>query len=59
MGFDKPANLNVKGTLEEAIARVKALPVKPSFMIHTGDRSAPRHEIAARPTLSPCCRLTD
>jgi 3',5'-cyclic AMP phosphodiesterase CpdA len=39
MGFDKPANPNVKGTLEEAIARVKALPVKPSFMIHTGDIS--------------------
>jgi 3',5'-cyclic AMP phosphodiesterase CpdA len=39
MGFDKPANPNVKGTLEEAIARVKTLPVKPSFMIHTGDIS--------------------
>jgi 3',5'-cyclic AMP phosphodiesterase CpdA len=37
MGFDKPANPNVKGTLEEAIARIKAQPVKPSFMIHTGD----------------------
>ena len=37
MGFDKPANPNAKGTLEEAIARIKALPVKPSFMIHTGD----------------------
>src|SRR5262245_66388057 len=39
MGFDKPANPNVKGTLEEAIGRVKALAVKPSFMIHTGDIS--------------------
>jgi len=39
MGFDKPANPNVKATLEEAIARVNALPVKPSFMIHTGDIS--------------------
>src|SRR5215813_7644398 len=37
MGFDKPANPNAKGTLEEAIGRVKALPEKPSFMIHTGD----------------------
>ena len=37
VGFDKPANPNVKGTLEEAIGRVKALPVRPSFMIHTGD----------------------
>jgi 3',5'-cyclic AMP phosphodiesterase CpdA len=37
MGFDKPANPNVKGTLEEAIGRIKALPEKPAFMIHTGD----------------------
>jgi hypothetical protein len=37
MGFDKPANPNTKGTLEEAIGRIKALPTKPSFMIHTGD----------------------
>jgi hypothetical protein len=39
MGFDKPANSNAKGTLEEAIARVRVLPVKPSFMVHTGDIS--------------------
>jgi len=37
IGFDKPANPNAKGTLEEAIGRIKALPAKPSFMIHTGD----------------------
>src|SRR3974390_1479090 len=37
MGFDKPANPNAKGTVEEAIGRVKALPEKPAFMIHTGD----------------------
>ncbi len=37
MGFDKPANPNVMGTLEEAIGKVKTLPVRPSFMIHTGD----------------------
>ena len=37
MGFDKPANPHAKGTLEEAIARIKALPEKPAFMIHTGD----------------------
>jgi 3',5'-cyclic AMP phosphodiesterase CpdA len=37
MGFDKPANPNVKGTLEAAMAKVNALPTKPSFMIHTGD----------------------
>lgn len=39
MGFDKPANPNAKGTLEEAIERVKALPARPAFMIHTGDIS--------------------
>jgi 3',5'-cyclic AMP phosphodiesterase CpdA len=37
VGFDKPANPNVLGTLEEAIAKIKTLPAKPSFMIHTGD----------------------
>ena len=37
IGFDKPANPNVKSTLEEAIGRINALPAKPSFMIHTGD----------------------
>jgi 3',5'-cyclic AMP phosphodiesterase CpdA len=37
VGFDKPANPNALGTLEEAINKVKALPVKPSFMLHTGD----------------------
>jgi 3',5'-cyclic AMP phosphodiesterase CpdA len=37
VGFDKPANPNALGTLEEAIAKVKSLPAKPSFLIHTGD----------------------
>ena len=37
MGFDKPANPNAKGTLEEAIDHIKATPTKPAFMIHTGD----------------------
>ena len=37
VGFDKPANPNAIGTLQEAIAKVKALPARPSFMIHTGD----------------------
>jgi 3',5'-cyclic AMP phosphodiesterase CpdA len=39
VGFDKPANPNARGTLEEAIARINALPDKPAFMIHTGDIS--------------------
>ena len=37
VGFDKPANPNALGTLEEAINKVRAMPAKPSFMIHTGD----------------------
>jgi 3',5'-cyclic AMP phosphodiesterase CpdA len=37
MGFDKPANPNVGATLQDAVAKVKALPTKPAFMIHTGD----------------------
>jgi 3',5'-cyclic AMP phosphodiesterase CpdA len=41
VGFDKPANPNALGTLEEAINKVKAMGMdkKPSFMIHTGDIS--------------------
>jgi 3',5'-cyclic AMP phosphodiesterase CpdA len=37
VGFHAPANPNAIGTLQEAIAKVKSLPTKPSFMIHTGD----------------------
>jgi hypothetical protein len=37
IGFNNPVNPNVAGTLEEAIGRIKAMPVKPSFLIHTGD----------------------
>jgi 3',5'-cyclic AMP phosphodiesterase CpdA len=39
VGFDKPANPNALGTLEEAIGKIGALPAKPAFMIHTGDIS--------------------
>jgi 3',5'-cyclic AMP phosphodiesterase CpdA len=37
VGFDKPANPNALGTLEEALNKISTLPVKPSFVIHTGD----------------------
>ena len=37
VGFDKAANPHALATLEEAIGKIKTLPVKPSFMIHTGD----------------------
>jgi 3',5'-cyclic AMP phosphodiesterase CpdA len=39
VGFDKPANPNALGTLEECVNRIKALTEKPAFMIHTGDIS--------------------
>jgi 3',5'-cyclic AMP phosphodiesterase CpdA len=39
VGFDRPANPNVLSTLEVAINKVKAVPTKPAFMIHTGDIS--------------------
>jgi 3',5'-cyclic AMP phosphodiesterase CpdA len=39
VGFDKPANPNTSSTLEAAIGKIRALPAKPSFMIHTGDIS--------------------
>ena len=37
VGFDKAANPDALGTLREAVAKVKAMPIKPSFIIHTGD----------------------
>ncbi|MGO4571858.1 metallophosphoesterase family protein [Microvirga sp. 2TAF3] len=39
IGFDKPANPNALATLREAVAKIKTLPVKPTFLIHTGDIS--------------------
>eukprot|EP01037_Dinobryon_pediforme_P039697 gene39697-48447_t len=43
LGFKKPANTDVVATLQQAIGRIKALPVKPAFMIHTGDISHLSH----------------
>jgi 3',5'-cyclic AMP phosphodiesterase CpdA len=37
IGFDKAANPNALATLDEAITKVLAQPVKPALMIHTGD----------------------
>jgi 3',5'-cyclic-AMP phosphodiesterase len=39
VGFNKPANPDALGTLQEAIGKVIAMPAKPAFMIHTGDIS--------------------
>ncbi|MGN6583738.1 MAG: metallophosphoesterase family protein [Rhizobiaceae bacterium] len=37
VGFDKEKEVTAVDTLTEAIGKVKTLPVKPAFMIHTGD----------------------
>jgi 3',5'-cyclic-AMP phosphodiesterase len=37
IGFSKPANPDVTGTLREAIAKVSVLPTPPAFVLHTGD----------------------
>ena len=37
IGFDKPANPDVAGTLRQTIALVNAMPIKPALAIHTGD----------------------
>lgn len=37
IGFNKPANTDVVGTLNAAIAKINNMPVTPSFVLHTGD----------------------
>jgi len=37
IGFNKPANPHADDTLKAAIGKVKAMPGKPAFMLHTGD----------------------
>ncbi len=37
IGFNKPANTDVTATLQEAIAKINALPTPPAFVLHTGD----------------------
>ena len=37
IGFNKDANPHPETTMAEAVARIRALPSKPSFLIHTGD----------------------
>jgi Icc protein len=39
MGFSKPANPDVAATLQAAVDKIKALPVQPEFLLHTGDIS--------------------
>ena len=37
IGFDKEANKDVTATLNEAVAKVNALPQRPALVLHTGD----------------------
>ena len=39
IGFNKPANPDVNGTLQAAVDKINALPQSPDFIIHTGDLS--------------------
>ena len=39
MGFNKPANPDVAGTLKAAVDKINALSGAPEFMLHTGDIS--------------------
>ena len=39
IGFNKPANPDVLGTLQATIDKINAMPVAPSFVLHTGDLS--------------------
>src|ERR1700723_2871050 len=39
MGFNKPANPDVAGTLKAAIDKINGLATAPEFMLHTGDIS--------------------
>jgi hypothetical protein len=39
IGFNKPPNADARATFREAIEKVKALPQRPDFVLHTGDVS--------------------
>src|SRR5690349_6576319 len=39
IGFSKPANPDARATFREAVAKIKALPDAPAFIVHTGDVS--------------------
>jgi 3',5'-cyclic-AMP phosphodiesterase len=39
MGFNKPSNQDVVGTLKAAVEKINALPNAPEFLLHTGDIS--------------------
>jgi len=39
IGFTKPANTDVVGTLQATIAKINAMATAPAFVLHTGDLS--------------------
>src|SRR5438309_5449256 len=39
MGFNKPANTDVTGTLKAAVDKINGLSTPPEFLLHTGDVS--------------------
>jgi 3',5'-cyclic AMP phosphodiesterase CpdA len=39
IGFDKAANPDARATFRQAVAKIKALPEPPDFILHTGDIS--------------------
>ncbi|HKT71326.1 MAG TPA: cupredoxin domain-containing protein [Steroidobacteraceae bacterium] len=39
VGFDKAPNPDARATYREAVAKIKALPNRPAFILHTGDIS--------------------
>lgn len=43
IGFNKPANPDVTGTLQVAIEKIDALEIQPEFLLHTGDLTHGAH----------------
>ncbi len=39
VGFAKPANPDARATFREAVGKIRAMPVQPAFIVHTGDVS--------------------
>ena len=56
IGFDKPANTDVTATLRAAIAKIKAAPEPPAFVLHTGDLTHLSKTGRVRHACSRCCR---
>ncbi|MEO7689194.1 MAG: metallophosphoesterase [Sphingomonas sp.] len=44
VGFAKPANPDARATLREAVAKIALMPVKPDFIVHTGDITQLSHD---------------